>query len=158
MSERIVHVYRTTEVAEYVVDDDGIYEDDVEMLRDVLEAAGAGLLEFAPTEAEFVVMTWNEDSAMTVRAAFPEGSAEAKRKSSIAETEYCPRCLEPQIRTETGVSCPRGHDGLPGIGHVERTQKAEERAERMLDLAAGEPSSPPPRTTTRRKPRARRSR
>ena len=159
MSERIVHVYRTAEVAEYVVDDDGIYEDDVDMLRDVLEAARGGLLDFAPTEAEFVAMTWTEDSAMTVRAVFPEGSAEAGKRASAIESDYCPRCLEAQFKTEGGVSCPRGHDGLPGIPRVERMAKLEERRERREEYgnAVATPSTPS-RTTARRRPRDRRSR
>lgn len=154
MSERIIHVYRTTAVAEYVVDDVEIYEDDTDMLRDVLEAAKGGLLEFGPTEAEFVAMTWNEDSALTVRAVFPEGSAEAERSTAV-EAEYCPRCLEPQFRTAGGVSCSRGHDGLPGIGQIERAEKAEERRGFAPETPAPAPS--PKRTTSRRKPRQRNS-
>jgi hypothetical protein len=155
MSERVIHVYRTTEVSEYVVEDDGIYEDDFDMLRDVVDAAKGGLLEFSPTEAEFVVMTWwGEDSAMTVRAVFPEGSAEA-RKPPASEGEYCPRCLEAQLRTKSGVTCPRGHDGLPGIGQAERARKLEDR--RDLREEPGFAPPPPPRRTSRRKPRDRRS-
>lgn len=157
MSERIIHAYRTIEVAEFVVDDDGIYEDDDDMLRDVLEAAKTGLLDFAPTECEFVAMTWNEDSAMTVRAVFPEGSAEAKRPT-IAESEYCPRCLEAQFRTKGGVTCSRGHDGLPGIGRVERARKLEARREQQQDLGGSPPPAPTRKTRTRRKPRDRNSR
>lgn len=162
MSERILHVFRTTEMAEYVVEDDGIYEDDTDMLRDILEAAKGGLLDFAPTEAEFVVMTWNEDSAMTVRAAFPEGSAEAAaaKKSTGGETEYCPRCLEAQFNLESGVTCPKGHDGLPGISRAERLAKLEERRERQEEYGEAPPPPPPAprRTSTRRKPRQRNSR
>jgi hypothetical protein len=160
MSERVLHVYRTTEMAEYVVEDDQIYEDDTDMLRDVLEAAKANLLEFVPTEAEFVVMTWNEDSAITVRAAFPEGSAEAEVKTTREEAEYCPRCLEPQFRTTSGMVCRNGHGGLPGIGRVERAEKLEARRERQTihgDVESN-PRLETTRTTARRKPRRRNSR
>lgn len=156
MSERIVHVYRVTDVAEFVVDDDGIYEDDVEMLRDVVEAAKQGVLEFGPPDAEFVVMTWGEDSTMTVRAVVPEGAPKPSQRSR--PTEFCPRCLEPQIVTRSGATCSRGHEGLPGISRRERDGKVEARRE-----VAGSVEAPPPpvrreRSTTRRKPRRRNSR
>ncbi len=97
---------------------------------------------------------------MTVRAVFPEGSAEAAKRPSGGETEYCPRCLAPQFRTDSGVTCQRGHGGLPGISQAERAQKLEERRERQEEFGAtGEAPPPPPprRTTSRRKPRDRRS-
>jgi hypothetical protein len=148
-----------TDVAEHVVDDDGIYEDDVDMLRDVVEAAKCGMLEFSATEAEFVVMTWTEDSAMTVRAVFPEGSSEATAPASGGAIEFCPRCLEPQVRVASGVTCARGHDQLPGISRAEREQKLEERRERQSVCGDVETFSAQPKcTTSRRRPRDRRSR
>lgn len=86
MSERVVHVYRVVSVAEHVVEDDGVYEDEVDLLRDVLEAARAGLLEFEPSEENFLAVTFDErnvmrvtpivDASLTGRAPAPEREVE----------------------------------------------------------------------------------
>lgn len=145
MSERFLHVYRVTEVAEWHVEDDGIYEDDAEMLADVLEAAKGGLLDFEPSEAGHVAMIWDEENRLVVRAieeTLPDGAE--------ATDLYCPECLGKQFRTESGATCSRGHGGLPGISKAEVLEKREERA---LDAPA-----PPTRTRALRTPRSPRQR
>lgn len=74
--ERIIHVYRVTHVAEHVVEDDGIYEDDVDLLRDVLGAARQGSLEFERSDCDFVALNHGEDATMTVKLIEVEGLEE----------------------------------------------------------------------------------
>lgn len=74
MSERTVHVYRVTHVTERVVEDDGIYDDDVDMLRDILEAARRGILEFERPDADFIAMIFEgDDNRLKIRLLEVEG-------------------------------------------------------------------------------------
>jgi hypothetical protein len=124
MSERFLHVYRVTEVAEWSVEDDGIYEDDAEMFADVLAAAKGGLLDFEPSDAGFVAMAWDEENRLVVRAieeTLPEG---AERAST-----YCPECFGQQFLTASGLDCQRGHGDLAGLAKAEVLARREARAE-----------------------------
>lgn len=148
MSERLLQVYRVTEVAEWAVSDDGIYEDDAEMMQDVLTAAKQGQLEFEVSDAQFVVMVWDEENRLVVRAVeeMPAGAEPMK------EEMYCPECFGRQFLTLSGNICSRGHGGLVGIPKSEVLEKRREAA-----------PAPPPPTRTRslhqpRKPRQRNSR
>jgi hypothetical protein len=148
MSERLLHVYRVTEVAEWEVEDDGIYDDDADMMRDVLEAANQGLLEFEVSDAGFVVMVWDEDSRLVVRAVeeLPEGA------EPTDEELYCPECLGRQFDTPSGSCCQRGHGGCVGISKAE----VLERRRVTAPVPEGPPRTRPLRPP--RKPRQRRSR
>lgn len=73
MSERTVQVYRVTHVAERVVEDDGIYEDSVDMLRDILGAARQGLLEFESTDHDFVALEFDAEGGMKIHVIQVEG-------------------------------------------------------------------------------------
>jgi hypothetical protein len=148
MSERFLHVYRVTEVAEWHVEDDGIYEDDAEMLRDVLEAAGQGVLEFAPSDAGYVAMVWDEDSRLVVRAVEESDLPEDAERTDL----YCPECLGRQFLTPSGPTCNRGHGGCEGI------TKAEVLARRRTVAPSPEPPTRTRSLRPPRKPSARRSR
>jgi hypothetical protein len=151
MSERIIHVYRVTEVAEYHVDDDGIYEDDADMLRDVIEAADQGLLDFEASEARFVSMIWDEENRMVVREVVGDGVERGK-------DSYCEICLAKQSTTAEGKkTCQRGHDGAGGISkeaaNAERARREDQRADRLGTSPA---TAPRPKSTRRLKPGGRR--
>jgi hypothetical protein len=152
MSERHIHVYRTTEVAEYHVDDDGIYEDDADMLRDVIEAADQGILDFEAADARFVAMVWDEENQLVVREVVGEG---VKREG---EDRYCEICLAKQFKTEGGWTCQRGHGGAGGISrtaaNAERARRADARAERLGPEPEAVPAARP--RTARVRPGARR--
>lgn len=151
MSERIIHVHRVTEVAEYHVEDDGIYEDDADMLRDVIEAADQGLLDFEASEARFVAMIWDEENRMVVREVAGDGVEKGR-------DAYCEICLAKQFETAEGkATCQRGHDGAGGISkeaaNAERARREDARADRLGSSPA---TAERPKSTRRLKPGGRR--
>lgn len=149
MSEHVVHVYRVVEVAEHFVEDDSIYEDSVEMLRDVVDAAKSGLLEFEPAESEFVVMTWDEDSKMTVRAVEVDGGGEKEEGPT-----FCAICLSKQFETPSGLTCQRDHGGADSLSSREMRLEAKRRRaaeERKVREARRTEARGPTRYSVRRR-------
>lgn len=138
---RHLHVYRVTEVAEWEVEDDNIYDDDAEMLGDVIEAAQQGVLDFEPSDAEYVAMIWDEDNRLVIKVVeeeLPEGVEQLDL--------YCPECLGRQRLTSSGPVCQRGHGGVDGISKVEvlerRTAKRAEASVPTRTRALRPPRSP----------------
>lgn len=115
MSEKTVHVYRVTHVAEHLVEDDGIYDDDVDMLRDVLGAARQGRLEFEPTDADFVALNFDEKGGTKIHVLKIDG---------IVAPEKSPRLPTP----EPPPALPRKLDDVPSPRPVRRPTRGRRRS------------------------------